>query len=326
MQTRPLGRTGLEVSEIMFGCGTVGGLLTRTDADTMHEAVRRALDLGINWFDTASRYGDGMSEQNLGRLLEEVGGTPHVSTKVRLDPEDMADIPHAIERNTRECLARLQRGSVDLLQFHNHIGRKGDEHVVTVEDVLGSDGVADAFDKVRDKGLTRHIGFTALGDTEYCRQLVESSRFDTAQVYYNVINPTAARTRRNIRNGQNFAGLIESCRANDVGVIAIRSLAAGIIATGENVSNPWILTRNTDAEEETRKARAVYELFGGSYGTLAQTAIRFALANSDIACIDIGPGKISHIEEAVRAASAGPLPGEALAKLESLYESDFSPN
>ena len=324
MQTRPLGRTGLEVSEIMFGCGNVGGLLTRTDADTMREAVRRALDLGINWFDTASRYGDGKSEQNLGRLLEEVGGTPHVSTKIRLGPGDMADIPNAIERDTRECLARLQRGSVDLLQFHNHIGREGDEHVVTVDDVLTSDGVADALDKMRDKGLTRHVGFTALGDTEFCRQLVESGRFDTAQVYYNVINPTADRARAGITNGQDFAGLIESCRTNDVGVIAIRSLAAGIIATGENVSNPWILTRNTDAEEETRKARAVNDLFGESYGTLAQTAMRFALANPDIACIDIGPGKIAHIEEAVQAATAGPLPGEALADLDRLYDSDFT--
>ena len=193
-----------------------------------------------------------------------------------------------------------------------------------MDDVLTSDGVADALDKMRDKGLTRHVGFTALGDTEFCRQLVESGRFDTAQVYYNVINPTADRARAGITNGQDFAGLIESCRTNDVGVIAIRSLAAGIIATGENVSNPWILTRNTDAEEETRKARAVNDLFGESYGTLAQTAMRFALANPDIACIDIGPGKIAHIEEAVQAATAGPLPGEALADLDRLYDSDFT--
>ena len=154
--------------------------------------------------------------------------------------------------------------------------------------------------------------------------MAESGRFDTAQVYYNIINPTAAHARGNLTNGQNFAGLIESCRANDVGVIAIRSLAAGIISTGENVSNPWILTRNTDAEEETRKARAVYDLFGESYGTLAQTAMRFALANPDIASIDIGPGKIAHIEEAVQAATSGPLPGEALADLDRLYDSDFT--
>jgi L-galactose dehydrogenase/L-glyceraldehyde 3-phosphate reductase len=71
----------------MFGCGNVGGLLIRSDADTMRRAVRRALDLGINWFDTAALYGDGQSEENLGRLLNELNDTPYVSTKVRLVPE-----------------------------------------------------------------------------------------------------------------------------------------------------------------------------------------------------------------------------------------------
>ncbi len=324
MKTRLLGRTGLDVSEIMFGCGNVGGLLTRTDPDTMRAAVRRALDLGINWFDTASRYGDGKSEENLGWLLREVGAAPHVSTKIRLELGDMANIPAAIERETRGSLARLQCESVALLQFHNHIARDGDEHTITVDDVLGSDGVADALDAMRDKGLTQHIGFTALGETESCRQVVESGRFDTAQVYYNVINPTAGRPHEGITTGQDFAGLIESCRSNDVGVIVIRVLAAGIIATGEDASNPWILTRNTEVDEEARKASSVYDLLGDTYGTRAQISMRFALANPYISCIDIGPGEIAHIEEAAEAATAGPLPSEALVSLEDLYESGFT--
>ncbi len=324
MKTRPLGRTGLEVSEIIFGCGNVGGLLIRADADTMREAVRRALDLGINWFDTAALYGDGQSEQNLGRLLKGVGGSPHVSTKVRLVPEDLTDIPAAIERNTRQCLVRLQRETVDLLQFHNHVAQMGDERAVLVERVLGPGGVADALDAMREKGLTRFIGFTALGETEGCRQVVESGRFDTAQVYYNVINPTAAHSHLGITTGQEFSGLIESCRAKGVGIIVIRSLAAGIIATDERLDNPWILTRNTEADEETRKAHAVFDLLGDAFGTRAQTAMRFVLSNPDIACIDIGPSEIAHVEEAVQATTLGLLPAEALAKLERLYDSNFT--
>ena len=323
MKTRPLGRTGLHVSEIMFGCGNVGGLLIRSDTDTMRRAVHRALDLGINWFDTAALYGDGQSEENLGRLLNELDDTPHVSTKVRLAPEDLADIPAAIERNTMQSLARLHRQSVDLLQIHNQIATVDGDRALSVDSFLGSGGVADALDVMRKKGLTRFIGFTALGETKGCRQVVESGRFDTAQVYYNIINPTAARPYLGITTGQGFGGLIECCSASGVAVIVIRSMAAGVIASAAPLTNPRILTLDTDAEDETRKASLVFDRLGEAYGTRAQTALRFVLANPDIACIDIGPSEISHVEEAAEAASAGPLPLAALAKLDSLYEADF---
>jgi D-threo-aldose 1-dehydrogenase len=326
MKTRLLGRTGLDVSEIIFGCGNVGGLLIQSDADTMRRAVRRALDLGINWFDTAALYGDGQSEENLGRLLNELDDTPHVSTKVRLAPEDMADIPAAIERNTLQSLSRLNRESVDLLQIHNRVAIEDGEHALSLDSVLGPGGVADALVALRKKGLTQFIGFTALGETEGCRQVVESGRFDTVQVYYNVINPTAARPYLGITTGQRFTGLIESCRVSGVGVIVIRSMAAGVIASATRLANPQILTRDTDAEEEYCKARAVFDLLGDTYGTRAQTALRFALTNPDISCIDIGPSEIAHIEEAAGAASAGPLSLEAMARLESLYQAGFTSN
>ena len=205
----------------------------------MRAAVRRALDLGINWFDTAALYGEGRSEENLGRLLKEVAETPFVSTKLRLSVDDLLDIPAAIERATRQSLARLQCESVDLLQLHNHVARESSERTVAVDAVLGADGVADALDAMREKGLTRFIGFTALGELEGCRDVIESGRFDTAQIYYNVINPTAAGPRTGITTGQDFSGLIETCRASGVGVIVIRAMAAGILASREHVENPF---------------------------------------------------------------------------------------
>ena len=205
----------------------------------MRAAVRRALDLGINWFDTAALYGEGRSEENLGRLLKEVAETPFVSTKLRLSVDDLLDIPVAIERATRQSLARLQCESVDLLQLHNHVARESSERTVAVDAVLGADGVADALDAMREKGLTRFIGFTALGELEGCRDVIESGRFDTAQIYYNVINPTAAGPRTGITTGQDFSGLIETCRASGVGVIVIRAMAAGILASREHVENPF---------------------------------------------------------------------------------------
>ena len=91
MRYRRLGRTGIEVSELVFGCGNVGGLLIRGAPDDMRAAVRRALDAGVNWFDTAAAYGNGVSEQSLGRMLNEIDDTPYVSTKLRLDTDRLDD-------------------------------------------------------------------------------------------------------------------------------------------------------------------------------------------------------------------------------------------
>ena len=79
--------------------------------------------------------------------------------------------------------------SVPLLQLHNKLG-SGDGQL-PLDEVTKSDGVLDALDKIRAEGLTDFIGFTALGDANACRAVVESGRVDTAQVYYNLINPSA---------------------------------------------------------------------------------------------------------------------------------------
>ncbi len=76
VKLRPLGSTGLEISEIVFGAGATGGAVFRGDPAGRTEVVRRALDAGINWIDTASSYGDGQSEENLGRILAELGARP----------------------------------------------------------------------------------------------------------------------------------------------------------------------------------------------------------------------------------------------------------
>ena len=84
MNYRTLGRTGLRVSEIGFGCGNVGGLMVRGSFQEQLEGVQRALDLGVNYFDTAPSYGDGVSETNLGRVLDHLKPQVWVATKVNL--------------------------------------------------------------------------------------------------------------------------------------------------------------------------------------------------------------------------------------------------
>ena len=125
MKYRTLGRTGLKVPELIFGCGNVGGIMNRTDDDTMLTVIKNALDAGIDWFDTAAQYGDGKSEENLGRILKELGVTPRVSTKIGLDTGDLTDIAGQVEQRVTDCLRRLDMESVDLMQLHNFIGGDG---------------------------------------------------------------------------------------------------------------------------------------------------------------------------------------------------------
>src|SRR5262245_19310839 len=110
MRYRQLGNTGIQVSEISFGCGPVPGLLTANSG--LHQQLRtiaRAVELGVNWFDTAATYGDGRSEENLGAAVEQLGFSDrvHIATKVRLFPEHMSDIRSAVHRSVEASLKRL---------------------------------------------------------------------------------------------------------------------------------------------------------------------------------------------------------------------------
>ena len=84
MNYRTLGRTGIKASQIGFGCGNVGGLLVRGEPEDRTRAVARAIDLGINYFDTAPSYGGGLSERNLGRVLKDLKAEVYLGTKVGL--------------------------------------------------------------------------------------------------------------------------------------------------------------------------------------------------------------------------------------------------
>jgi aryl-alcohol dehydrogenase-like predicted oxidoreductase len=324
MKYRRLGRTGIDVSELVFGCGNVGGLMIRGTQDDMRTTFRRVLDAGINWFDTAAAYGDGVSEQSLGALLREVDDKPYVSTKLRLDIDRLADAAGEIERLMTESLERLGRPSVDLVQLHNPIaGETGERNAIAETELTKSRGVIDALDRIRDQGMTRFIGMTGLGEGESCRRIAETGRFDTAQVYYNMLNPSAARAMPPRWTGQNFAGLLDACRSRDMGVIAIRIMAAGILASDVRHGRESMLTSDTDVASEERKAHAVFDALGDGHGTRAQASIRFVLSNAVISAANIGVAEPAQFDESLGAVELGPLPGEALARLDGLYDTDF---
>jgi len=95
MDKRQLGRTGLDVSVLGFGCGAIGGLMVRGAAADQERAVVRAIERGVNYFDTAPQYGDGASERNLGRALKSLRAKVLVGTNVRLSESDRRNVAAA---------------------------------------------------------------------------------------------------------------------------------------------------------------------------------------------------------------------------------------
>lgn len=324
MRRRRLGRTDLEVSELVFGGGAVGGLLIRADDAVRHEAIDLALRGGVNWIDTAPSYGDGASEAALGWLLQEVDPVPHVSTKVRIDPTRGEDVAGQIERSLHASLGRLRRERVELLQLHNPVMPQTGRRSLGIEAVLGAGGVADGLARVRDQGLARYLGFTAVGDAAACRRVVESGRFDAAQVYYNLVNPSAGRAVPRGWSGYDFENLIAGCAKHGVGVLVIRVLAAGVIATDERHGREVPIVPGSEVAADERRVAAVFGALGERYGTRAQTAIRFALSHSGVAGAIVGFAEVGQIREALEAVGLGPLPDGARLELDRLYRSDFA--
>jgi L-galactose dehydrogenase/L-glyceraldehyde 3-phosphate reductase len=323
MNYRKFGRSGIEVSEIVLGGGNVGGILIDPDDATKRAAVRRVLAAGVNWIDTAAQYGNGRSERALAWLLPESAPQPHVSTKVAVDLQSPVPLADQVEQRCAEGLARLERASVDLLQLHNRIGSRVGGRTITVEHVLGRNGVAEGFERLRARGRIRHMGITAIGEAPALCEVIGSGRFDSAQVYYNLLNPSAARPMPAAWTGHDFGGVIDACRAHGVAVMAIRIFAAGVIATDLRHGRESILTADTTLAEEERKTRAVFEAVGSGHGTRAQVALRFVLSNPDVSCAIVGAAELRHLDEALQAQAMGPLPAEALAELDGLYRTDF---
>jgi len=323
MRYRRFGRTGLDVSEITFGAGWVGGILIDADDATRRQALASAFAAGINFVDTAASYGQGRSEEALGWLLAEVERQPYLSTKVGLDTARLADIPGEIERSLEASLKRLRRDRVDLLQLHNPVERTTGPHAVALAEVLRPGGVADGLARLAERGFFRFLGFTALGDPACCIEVAKSGRFDSAQVYYNLLNPSAGIGMPAGWRGHDFRGLMAACRAQDMAVMNIRTYAAGVLATEERHGREVMLTAGTEVADEEKRARAVLAALGEGHGTRAQAALRFSLANADVSTVVIGLAKLSHLDEALAAAAAGPLPPDALARLAPVWASNF---
>lgn len=329
MQYRTLGKTGLRISEIGFGCGNNAVLMVRASYEEQLRAVRHALELGINYFDTAFAYGLGKSEENLGKIINELGASAVISTKIRLEPEAVADLKSATLQAVEDGLKRLKRKYVDLIQLHNRVTverNPGKRFSLTPKDVLEPGGVLQGFRELRDKGKARHFGFSGLGDSRALHELIDSGEFHSIQAYYNLLNPSASQPVPRGFSALDYGRLIDRAAVKGMGVAAIRVLAAGALTANPEAgggSSPEPLSPGSDYALDLERAEKVKFLIGGEIKSLTQAAIRFALMKPEVSTVLVGFSHTAHIDEAVACSGATGLSQESMARLRTLWDTDF---
>ena len=325
MQLRVFGRTGMQLSVLGFGCGAVGGFMVRGDPAEQERTIARAIAAGVNYFDTAVQYGNGESEKNLGSVLQKLKpANVAVGTKVRLLPGEFGRIDDAVRTSLEGSLARLRLDRVDILHLHNPITEKGGGSALSVRQVL--DDVVPAFERLRQQGKIRFLGLTALGDTAALHQVIDARVFDSAQIVYNMLNPSAACELPKSYPAQDYGRLFNSTLAAGVGVVGIRVLAGGALsgsAERHPIAGPApepigsAMSYDADIDRARRLMPLVEEGFAAS---LTEAATRFALSHPAMGTILVGMATPQQFEDALAAAEKGPLPQAALDRLSALSQ------
>jgi aryl-alcohol dehydrogenase-like predicted oxidoreductase len=328
MERRTFGRSGLRLSIFGFGCGAVGGLMVRGAPADQERAIARALEAGVNYFDTAVQYGDGESEKNLGRVLAKLKPRDIVvGTKVRLKPPDTTRIGETVMASLEESLKRLGRDYVDIFHLHNSITASGGGPALSVRQVL--DEVVPAFERLRRQGKTRLLGITGVGETPALHEVVDAHAFDSAQVSYNMLNPSAATALPANYPAQDYGRLFDRTQAAGVGVIGIRVLAGGALS-GSTERHPIAspapapIGSAMSYEADVARARRLMPLVTeGFAASLPEAAVRFAISHPAMGTILVGMASPQQFEDALAAVQQGPLPQVALDKLATL-QGDFA--
>ena len=322
METRRFGRTNLQMSLLTFGCGAVGGLMTKGEAGDQDRAVAWARDNGINHFDTAPLYGDGASEKNLGRALGRNRDGIIVSTKIRLSADDRGDLAGVIRRSIDTSLSRLKQDRVDLFQFHNTLAAEANGDVFSAGEVLES--IVPVFESLRQDGKTRFLGFTANGETDAIHELVRSGKFDGAQVFYNVLNPSAGDAIPQGYPAQDYRQLLKVMADHDIGSIGVRVLAGGALS-GTMARNPLgmpvvapISSGRDYATDVARANRFAAIVENGMASSLPEMAMRYVIANQMLTTTEIGIASLDEVQMAADAINKGPLSADALALIDEV--------
>ncbi len=320
MEYAVLGRTGLRVSRAGFGGGGIGQVWGPTTEEESVRAVHRALNLGINFFDVAPAYGNGRAEEVLGLALQGHREEAIVATKVRLRAEEMDDVAGAVTRSVDGSLRRLRMDAVDVLHVHNRFTlRRGEvPDSLSADDVLGP--VLEAYLSVQRAGKTRFIGVSAMEPhVPSLKRILESGHYDTVLAYYNLLNWTAQEPPPPGVNLFDNGQIIPLAKSLDMGVIGIRSHAAGALT--EQVDRS--VAPGSPLDEDLARAGSLEFLLKGPISTLSQAAMIFCLMNQDIHTTVPGVKNTAEAEEIVGCVDLPAIPEHHLSLLRELYSRDF---
>jgi aryl-alcohol dehydrogenase-like predicted oxidoreductase len=317
MNYRRFGRTGWKVSEIGYGMWGLAGWSGSDDKETM-ASLRRAIELGCNFFDTAWAYGDGKSEQILAKVLKEnkgnarVGGPDkHLYVATKIPPKnrrwpsrrdftlDDCYPPDYLEEYVEKSLKNLGVETIDVMQFHTWEDRW-----------LNDERLPRAIEEMKKSGKVRAVGpsINRWEPWNGIRAVLEGHA-EAVQVIYNIFdqNPEDA--------------LFPICRMKDAAVIARVPFDEGTLTGTLTLDSKWPAGdwRNTYFVPENLKssiahAEGLRPLIPAGH-TMPEVALRFILANSDVSTTIPGMRKLKNVEANCAASVAGPLPGELRKKL-----------
>jgi aryl-alcohol dehydrogenase-like predicted oxidoreductase len=318
MNYRLLGRTGMKVSEVSFGAWAIGSSWGKVDDRESLAALHKAVDLGVNFIDTADVYGMGRSEKLIGRLLRERRETIYVATKAgrRLTPHTAERYtPVAIRKFVEDSLKNLRVDSIDLLQLH-----------CPPPQVYYEPDLFDALDAMVKAGKLKNYG-VSVEKVEEALKAIEYPGVRTVQIIYNIFRQRPADL------------FFREAKSRWVGIIARVPLASGLL-TGR-------MTRSTrfssdDHRSFNRKGQAFDrgETFAGvDYAgglqaveelkeikpvgmSMSQFALRWILMSDAISCVIPGAKKPEQVEENCRAADTPRLSRKIMRQVREIYETN----
>ncbi|HEY4299034.1 MAG TPA: aldo/keto reductase [Paraburkholderia sp.] len=338
MHYRKIGLSDLDVSEIGFGCGGNAGLMVRGTFDEQRAIVERALELGINYFDNAPDYGDGVAEQNLGAVLKSLGARPLINSKVEVRVTDLDDIAGHVVRSTEASLRRLGIECLDILQIHNG-PRAGPTKLegagyktLGIDDFLRPNGALDGLQRILRDGKARHIGFICRGnDATEVTTLLDTGLFSMINVSYTLLNPTAGmRCPPGLQVERDGGDVIGAAAQRGCGAAIFSALAGGFL-TDESVAGVQRhpLARGVDLNsaatfDARHKAAQLRFLAQESGLTLAQAAYRFVLSNPGVTTVLGGFSTRDQLEELCRVSGAAPLDAATFSRLDTAWRSNFN--
>jgi aryl-alcohol dehydrogenase-like predicted oxidoreductase len=300
LQTVKFGKTGMEITPIGFGAWAIGGggwaaAWGPQDDDEAVGAIRRAVELGVNWVDTAAVYGLGHSEELVAQALKSVPESerPYVFTKCSLVWDGEGDISNVLEKDSvkRECeesLRRLQTDVIDLYQIH---WPRPDEYIEE-----GWEAMAE----LKDEGKVRHIGVSNF-DVSQMERIGEIAPVETLQPPYNMLN-------RGVEEE-----ILPYCGENDIGVIVYSPMRSGLLTgkmTPERVANlpsdDW--RRNAQDFQEPRLSRnlelvELLEEIGADHGfSPGEVAIAWTLRQPAVTAAIVGGRRPDQVDGIIGAA------------------------